>query len=427
MAENSSEATKGTLTAGRPAYHNMQLNDVFRELKASEKGLAQEEAVRRLNELGFNELTEGKKISPVELFIDQFKDLVIWILIGAVVISMFLKEFVDGAVILAILIINAIIGFIQEYRAEKAIDALKKLAGLKSDVLRNGQRIQVDSRLLVPGDIIFLETGDKVPADCRLFEATNLEVQESVLTGESTAVSKELMITEPNAPISERKNMAFSSTIITKGKAKAIVVSTGMKTEVGRIATLLQETKEELTPLQKQLDKFGKHIGYATLAICVIVFIATVARKEGTVLEMFKVSVSLAVAAIPEGLPAIVTLSLALGIQRMIRRNALVRKLPSVETLGSTTVICTDKTGTLTVDQMTVRSIYVNNEEASVTGEGYSTQGGISKTNEGIKLLLRIGVLCNDAELVKSTPKEGKAGIIGDPTEAALLVSAAKG
>ncbi len=428
MAENGDKATKGILTASRLTYHAMQLNDVFSELKASEKGLSDEEAAKRLAEAGANELKEGKNISPVGLFIDQFKDLIIWILIGAVVISMFLKEFIDGAVILAILIINAIIGFIQEYRAEKAIDALKKLAGLKADVLRNGQRKQLDSRLLVPGDIILLETGNKVPADCRLIEATNLEVQESVLTGESTAVSKELMLIETDAPISERKNMVFSSTIITKGKAKAIVVSTGMKTEVGRIATLLQETKEELTPLQKQLDKFGKHIGYATLAICVIVFIVTVARKEGTVLEMFKVSVSLAVAAIPEGLPAIVTLSLALGIQRMIRRNALVRKLPSVETLGSTTVICTDKTGTLTVDQMTVRSLYVNNEEISVTGEGYSTQGSISKTNEGVKLLLRIGVLCNDAALVKSMAKEGKAaGMIGDPTEAALLVSAAKG
>lgn len=442
MADKKADNNK---SSNEPAYHAMKLSQLLGGLQTSGKGLAEQEAQHRLEEYGFNELAEGRKISLLGLFINQFKDLIIWILIAAVVISMFLREFVDGAVILAILTINAIIGLIQEYRAEKAIAALKKLAGLKADVFRDGQRKQIDARLLVPGDVILLETGDKVPADCRLIEAVNLEVQESVLTGESTAVAKEAeaVLIDAAVPVAERKNMAFSSTVITKGKAKAVVVRTGMKTEVGRIATLLEETEEELTPLQKQLGVFGKRIGSATIAICAIVFLATVTSKAGSILELFKVAVSLAVAAIPEGLPAIVTVSLGLGIQRMARRNALVRKLPSVETLGSTSIICADKTGTLTMDQMTVRKLYVGNEEISVTGKGYSTEGSISKVDEAVKLLLRIGVLCNDAALVKKGQREGEGGqgehevvegavegivegIFGDPTEAALLVSASK-
>ncbi|MEK6838039.1 MAG: HAD-IC family P-type ATPase, partial [Nanoarchaeota archaeon] len=324
--------------------------------------------------------------------------------------------------ILAIIFLNALIGFMQEYKADKAIAALKKLVGLRADVLRNGERKQVDARLLVPGDIVFLEMGDKAPADSRLVEEVNLELQESALTGESVPVRKQVCVVERTAQIAERKNMVFSGTTVTKGRAKGVVVKTGMQTEVGRIATLMQETEEPPTPLQKKFDSFGKRIGYATLLISAIVFAVMVVRKGGNVselLELFKVAVSLAVAAIPEGLPAIVTLTLALGVQKMARRNVLVRKLTSVETLGSTTVICTDKTGTLTVNQMSVVKLYVNDDEINVAGEGYSLKGNVEKVDESVKLLLRIGTLCNDASLTQGN-------VTGDPTEAALLVSAAK-
>ncbi|MEK6853863.1 MAG: HAD-IC family P-type ATPase, partial [Nanoarchaeota archaeon] len=391
-----SEQKRGQKVAGsaeagedKADYHSVQLSQLFSELKTSEKGLSDDEANKRLGSFGYNELKETKKISPAGIFLSQFKSLIVWILIAAVLISMFLKEFVDGAVILAIIFLNALIGFMQEYKADKAIAALKKLVGLRADVLRNGERKQVDARLLVPGDIVFLEMGDKAPADSRLVEEVNLELQESALTGESVPVRKQVCVVERTAQIAERKNMVFSGTTVTKGRAKGVVVKTGMQTEVGRIATLMQETEEPPTPLQKKFDSFGKRIGYATLLISAIVFAVMVVRKGGNVselLELFKVAVSLAVAAIPEGLPAIVTLTLALGVQKMARRHVLVRNLTSAETLGSVTVICTDKTGTLTVNQMTVRKLYVNDEEINVAGEGYSLKGNVEKVDDSVKL-----------------------------------------
>ncbi|MBS3133178.1 calcium-translocating P-type ATPase, SERCA-type [Candidatus Woesearchaeota archaeon] len=397
-------------------YYKLSADKVLSGLNTSPKGLRSEEAASRLNQYGPNRLKEGKKISPLKIFFSQFNNFLVWILLVAVAISASIGEVVESIVIIIIVLLNAVIGFIQEFRAEKAVEALKKLSGIKADVLRDGVRKQIDAKQLVPGDIIFIETGDKISADCRVIEQSNFETQESSLTGESTPVRKDISALK-EAPVAEQINMAFSGTIVTKGRAKAVVVKTGMQTEIGRIAKLIQETKEELTPLQKKLAKFGKQIAVLTLIIAAIVFAATVLRGED-LLEMFKTAVSLAVAAIPEGLPAVVAMSLALGVQRMIKRNALVRKLPSVETLGSTTVIATDKTGTLTMDKMTVKKLYVKGKIVDVAGEGYSTNEKLA-AGEDETLLMRIGVLCNDSALSGS-------GISGDPTEAALLVSAAK-
>ncbi len=398
-------------------YHSEPIGEVFRELDSSERGLSEEEAKKRLEKYGFNELKEAKKKSRLKIFLRQFRSFLIWILIAAVVISAVIGDYVESIVVLVILFVNAVIGFLQEYRAEKAMEALKRLASLKASVLR-GTRKEINARELVPGDIIFLEAGNRVPADARLVEGASLETQESALTGESTPVSKKAGIIA-KAALADQANMVFSSTSVTRGRAKAVVVRTGMSTEIGGIARLIEGNADELTPLQLKLDAFAKYVGFATIGISAVVFLATVLRGEDA-LVMFKTAVSLAVAAVPEGLPAVVTISLALGVQRMIKRNALVRRLPSVETLGSTTVICSDKTGTLTCDQMTVRKVFAGNEVITVSGEGYSTKGKFSKKpGKDAQLLLKIGALCNDAEL-------GHEEFSGDPTEAALIVSAEK-
>ncbi|MEW6097193.1 MAG: calcium-translocating P-type ATPase, SERCA-type [bacterium] len=394
------------------------LDAIFREFDTSKKGISNVEAKNRLSKYGPNILKETKKVKPIIIFISQFKSFIVGILISAVVISLLIHEYLDAVVISVILILNAILGFIQEYRAEKSIEALKKLISLKAKVIRDGKIHEIDAQDVVPGDILVLEEGDKIPADARLIEAINIQTQEASLTGESTPVEKNIDLLKEKTPVSEQKNMVFSSTIITKGRGRAVVVNTGMNTEIGKIATMIQEVEKGLTPLQIKLKQLGQWLGMLTIAICIIVFIAG-AIKTGEYLKMFMAAIALAVAAIPEGLPAIVTISLALGVQRMIKKNSLIRKLPSVETLGCTTVICSDKTGTLTHNQMTVGKIFVNNEVINVTGSGYSTKGTFSKPPENFELLLRIGVLCNDANL------DGEK-VIGDPTEASLIVSAAK-
>jgi len=300
---------------------------------------------------------------------------------------------------------------------------LKKLASLKATVLRSGQKTEIGAKELVPGDIILIETGDKAPADARLIEVLNLQTLESALTGESRPVSKSTRELPEKTPIADMKDMVFSGTIIVSGRAKAVVIATGMQTEIGKIATLIQEVKTEETPLQKKLNQFGKWLSMITIVIAIIVFLTGILLHEASLLDMFVFAVALAVAAIPEGLPAVVTISLALGTQRMLKRNALIRRLPSVETLGSTTVICTDKTGTLTVNEMTVKKIFANGKIIDVTGEGYSTKGQFLYKNRPVstdemELLLRIGALNNNAEL--------KESLIGDPTEGCLIVSAAK-
>ena len=404
-------------------FHNKDLKEIFRELGTSEKGLTDEEVNRRIERYGLNEIKEKKKASPIKIFFSQFNNFIVYILIAALVISFLLDEKIDAIVIGIILVINAVLGFIQEYKAEKAIEALKKMASLKASVIRDGNEKEVEAVNVVPGDIILLETGDKIPADARLIEVFNLQTQEAALTGESLPIKKEIRVLAENAQIADQKNMVFSGTVVTNGRGKAVVVKTGMNSEIGRIAKLIQETESEETPLQKKLSVLGKWLGILVIIICLVVF-ASATLEGGNMLEMFIVAVSLAVAAIPEGLPAVVTISLALGVRRMVKTNALIRKLPSVETLGSVTVICSDKTGTLTCNEMTVKKVFANNKVIDVSGSGYDAKGDFIFDNKKvdkkeIELLLKIGALNNDATL-----KEGE--IMGDPTEGALIVSAAK-
>ena len=320
--------------------HNKIISEVFKELKSSGNGLSQAEVEQRLKQYGLNEIKEGKKASALEIFLNQFKSAVLWILIIATVISTFLKEYIDAIVILVIIVLIAVLGFILEYRAERAIEALKKLASLKATAVRDGQKKEIDANQLVPGDIIVLETGDKVPADSRLLEIFNLQTQEAALTGESSPVSKDAKELPEKTPIADMKNMAFSGTIVVSGRAKAIVVATGMRTEIGKIAKMIEDVKPEPTPLQKKMDYLGKWIAKIVMAVAVVIFIVATIFQEKSLIENLIVAVAVAVAAIPEALLAIVTMALAIGTQRMLKRNALVRRLPSVETLGSTTVIC---------------------------------------------------------------------------------------
>jgi P-type Ca2+ transporter type 2C len=408
-------------------YYTSSKKEVFRDFSSSKDGLSDKLVSSNRNKYGQNILQEKKPISAFKIFISQFNSLIVWILIAALVISIVIatygheqnaEGYIDAIVIGIILILNAILGFIQEFKAEKSIEALKKLTALKSKVRRNGKIIEVDVKELVPGDILILEAGDKVGADAFLIEMVELQAQESALTGESTPVSKSMNKITKKVPVAEQKNMVFSGTVITRGRAEAVVVQTGMKSQIGKIAEMLEEQNVNETPLQIQLDKFGKSIGILTLIICALVLAAGY-LKGGEFSDMFITAVSLAVAAIPEGLPAVVTISLAFGIKRMIKRNSLIRKLPSVETLGSTSVICSDKTGTLTHNQMTVVKMFANNKEIEVTGKGYVPKGSFSRPIKEFKRLLEIGALCNDASLSGNS-------IIGDPTEGALVVSAAK-
>jgi len=404
--------------------HYLPVKEVYRTLQSSEKGLETEEAKIRLSKFGFNELKESHKISPWQLFLNQFKNAVIWILVGAVLISAFIGEFVDAIVIVAILVMIAVLGFVQEYRAEKAIEALKKLSSLKATVLRNNEKIEIDSKEVVPGDILILETGNKIPADARLVESFNFQTQEAALTGESLPLKKSIDVLDEKTPLADRSNMIFSGTLVVSGRAKAVVASTGMQTEIGKIAKLIQDVEQEQTPLQKKLDQLGKLLGTITVGIAVIIFVVGILVHEAGFIEMLVVAVSIAVAAIPEGLPAVITISLAIGTKKMLKKNALIRKLTSVETLGSTTVICSDKTGTLTMNQMTVKKIFANGKIIEITGAGYETKGEFLHNSkpverEDIELLLTIGALNNNSEL-----KDGS--VIGDPTEGALIVSAAK-
>jgi Ca2+-transporting ATPase len=395
-------------------------------------GLSTKEAGDRLSRYGHNQLEEKKGISPMTIFLEQFKDFIIWVLIGAALISGFLQEWVDALAIIAIVILNAILGFIQEYRAEKSLAALKKLSSPTSKVIRNGQHAVISSFELVPGDLIELEAGDNIPADSRVVWLTaNFAAQEASLTGESTPVVKTTApLKEKDVPLADRANMVYMGTSIASGKARAIVVETGMQTELGKIAGMLQEIRRDTTPLQKKLEQFGKWIVYLCFVLVAMVFVLGVLRG-GKLLDMFLTAVSLAVAAIPEGLPAVVTIALALGVQRMVARHALIRKLPSVETLGCATVICSDKTGTLTKNEMTVQAVYADGKLFKISGIGYEPKGEFSLDGKSInpadyptlnKTLL-CGALCNGAQLVRN---DNSFKIVGDPTEAAILTAAAK-
>lgn len=412
-------------------WHKMSKEEIISSLETDpHQGLSDDEVNKRLSEYGTNELKEEEKKSFLSKLIEQFSDFLILILIAAALISFFVGEGKDAIVILAIVVLNAFLGIYQEGKAEKSLEALKKMASPTAKVIRNGHLSEVPASTLVPGDIVSLDAGDIIPADLRLIESSNLKIEEASLTGESVPVEKDSSIVfQEDVSLGDRKNMAYMGTSITYGRGKGVVVETGHNTEIGKIATMIQTYEDEDTPLQKQLNKLGKFLGITTIVICIVVFLVGLLQGR-ELLEMFMVSISLAVAAIPEGLPAIVTIVLAIGMNRMVKRNAIVKRLLAVETLGSTTVICSDKTGTLTQNEMTVVKVYTNDKIIDVTGTGYDIYGEFKIGNENIgdteflNTLLHIAVLDNDADLEKTA--DGYK-VIGDPTEGALVTLAAKG
>lgn len=435
--DNSARSSQSALIDN--AYQ-LKKEDLLQKLNTNENGLSNVEAENRLKTYGLNRLTAKKKVSALSIFLSQFKNTLTIILIVAALLILFIyffgehdkSDLIEAGLILAIIILIAVLGFIQEYKAEKSIESLKKLLAFKAKVRREGVETQVDVADLVPGDIVILEEGEKIPADIRLIEVYSLQVNEASLTGESSAASKNNLEIAGEKQINDQKNMVFSGTAISSGKAIGVVVKTGDATEIGKIAQNVAQTEDDETPIQKRLDEIGKKLGYIIIGICAIVFIFIVFLAGDysaqplfqRIIHSFIASVALAVAAIPEGLPAVVTISLALGTQRMLKKNALVRKLNSVETLGSTDIICADKTGTLTKGEMTVREIFYDGKTFEVAGTGYEKTGSITfqekpaNTSE-LQLILKAGLECNNAKL-------GNEKVIGDPTEAALLVSAAK-
>lgn len=404
-------------------YYLLSEKEVFEQLQCTKEGLSSEEAARRLQVYGPNKIRESARIHPFLIFLEQFKSPLVWILLGAMVVSLLVREFIDFYVIGVIVVLNAVLGFVQEYRAERAIESLKKLISLKAAVLRDGKETQIDASEVVPGDVLLLDTGDKIAADARVIDCLNLHTQEAALTGESIPVSKSSNVAKKELFVADRFNMVFSSTIVTSGHARAVVTATGMGSEIGKIARLIQESESEPTPLQKTLKKLGFYIGVMVVFIAVLVFVVGVLKLDQPLTVILLTAIALAVAAIPEGLPAVVTVGLSIGVQRLARKNALVRSLPSVETLGACSVICTDKTGTLTHNEMTVRKLYVNRKVVSVLGSGYSSEGGFSGDVKSFELLLRIGALNNNAKL---SQENNSWNVFGDPTEAALIVSARK-
>ena len=414
-------------------WYKKSKEEVVSQLSTStDKGLSNEEAQKRLEKYGPNALKEEGKQSMLSKIIAQFNDFLILILIVAAVISYFVGEKVDAVVIIAIVIVNAALGIYQEGKAEKSLEALKKMAAPSAKILRNGNVEVIPSNNVVPGDIVILETGDVIPADLRLIESSNLKVEEASLTGESVPVEKDSnIIFDEDVSLGDRVNMAYSSTIVSYGRGKGVVVGTGHDTEIGKIATMIQTYDNEPTPLQRKLNQLGKFLGIVVIVVCLVVFGLGLYQGRD-VLSMFMTSISLAVAAIPEGLAAIVTIVLALGMNRMVERNAIVKKLLSVETLGTTTYICSDKTGTLTQNEMTVVKVYTDDKIIDVSGIGYEPKGkftidGVEVENVtgsvNINTLLSIGTLCSDARL---TETDDGYKILGDPTEGALVTLAEK-
>ncbi|BAF59640.1 MAG: calcium-translocating P-type ATPase, SERCA-type [Pelotomaculum sp.] len=415
-------------------WYSLDTDEICQKLGTNTvRGLDLNEAAIRLKNYGPNVLQEKPPRSLLSMFIAQMKEILVVILIAAAVISGFLGEWEDSIVIIAIVILNGAIGTFQENKAENALKALKELTRPFAKVIRGEKVLQINAGEVVPGDLILVEAGDLVPADARLIESSSLQTSEAALTGESLPVEKESAVIKAHqVPLGDRKNMLFMGTTVTGGRGKAVVVATGMKTELGRIAQLLDEAVPETTPLQQQLEKVGKTLGVFALVIVALVFCMGLWRGE-YLPEMFMIAISLAVAAVPEGLPAVVTIVLALGVTRMSRRNAIIRKLPAVETLGTATVICSDKTGTLTRNEMTVTRIYVADKIYEVTGNGYVPAGKILEQNgsevtqlsddESLELLIAGGLLNNNAEL-EDTGNGHR--VIGDPTEGALVVVAAK-
>jgi len=420
------------------AWHSLEKEEVLKKIGSSPKGLSRGEAVQRLQKFGYNELEERERVTPWEIFFNQFRDVFVIMLLVATAISVAIGEMVDAATIAAIVVLNAVVGFVQEYRSEKAIEAMKKLTAPKARVLRDGKETVIPAKEVVPGDILLLEAGDRIAADARLLEIVELKTNEAVLTGESTPVEKSLEPLPEDTPVSDRRNMVFMGTHIIYGRGKAVVTATGMNTEFGKIAEMVQTVEEKETPLKQKLAKFAKSLGIIIVAVCAVIFIlelyeifvlgvAESGEALKNILDAFETSVALAVSAVPEGLPAVVTVSLALGARELAKRNAIIRRLASAETLGATTIICSDKTGTLTKGEMTVRKIFVDGKIVEVTGTGYTPKGDFLlngkkldvEKEDDLRLLLGAATLCSNASYNGET-------VIGDTTEGALIVAAGK-
>ncbi len=412
------------------SLHALNPEEAMQELKVEEKGLDSQEAQNRLGTYGANELTKEKGTSPIKLFLGQFTDILMIILLIATGLSVAIGETIDALIILAIVIATATLGFFEEYRSEKAVEALKRMTAPSAIVIRDGKETKIPASQLVPGDIILVYTGDKVAADARLLEAHNLKLEEAALTGESAPVNKNTNPLPEDTQLNDRKNMIYTGTIVAYGRAKALVASTGMNTEFGKIAKLVQTANTESTPLEKRMATVGKWIGILSIVVCVGVGAIGIIDGRNPI-SMLLWAVSLAVAAVPEALPAIVTGALAVGMFRMAKVNTIVKRLPAVETLGCTSVICSDKTGTMTKGEMTVQRIYTGDKAIKVTGVGYDPEGKFQlenkeySSNPQLTTLLKIATLCNDAKLERDTETE-RWIIKGDPTEGALVVVAAK-
>ncbi|NCU16223.1 calcium-translocating P-type ATPase, SERCA-type [Pallidibacillus pasinlerensis] len=412
-------------------YHEMNPEEIREKIQTDfKRGLTEEEVSRRRKQFGYNELQDGEKQSALLLFFSQFKDFMVIVLLVATLISGLLGEYIDAIAIMAIVLLNGVLGFYQERRAEKSLDALKKLSAPTASVLRDGEWIKIPSKEIVPGDIVRFSSGDRIGADLRIVEANSLEIEESALTGESVPSSKDTdIIHGENVGIGDMSNMAFMGTMVTRGSGIGVVIGTGMQTAMGQIADMLQTAETLQTPLQRRLEQLGKILIVVALVLTLLVVVIGIMQGHD-IYTMFLSGVSLAVAAIPEGLPAIVTIALSLGVQRMIKKNSIVRKLPAVETLGCASVICSDKTGTMTQNKMTVTHLWANNEVWNVSGQGYEPIGEFLKSKRKMdptkdvhfNKLLSFAMLCNHAEICK----KGDYKLDGDPTEGALLVAGMK-
>ena len=414
-----------------PLWHSYPPQQVLEEFKTGDAGLSQTEAKLRLEQYGANRLKPPKPQSIVIRFLLQFHNVLIYILLAACSMTAFLGHWVDSGVIFGVVVINAIIGFVQEGKAEEALNAIRHMLSLNAVVQRDGQRIQIPADQLVPGDIVVLQSGDKVPADLRLVDCKNLRIEEAALTGESEAVEKSIHAVEAVTAIGDRFCMAYSGTLVVYGQGSGVVVATAQHTEIGRISQMIAQVDKLTSPLLRQMTIFGRWLTLVILLLATGIFVYGLLLHDYPINEMFMAAISMAIAAIPEGLPAIMTITLALGVQNMARRNAIVRHLPAVEALGAVTVICTDKTGTLTRNEMTVQSVMTADDQFQVSGVGYAPTGGFSRNGKEIPVtdypdmldMFRAGMLCNEASLRQ---QDGTWGIHGDPTEAALITLAMK-
>jgi len=418
-------------TRGDVAWHALSVESTFEEFDAGESGLTSSQAAVRLDRHGPNRLQPPRPKHPVIRFAEQFNNVLIYVLLSAAIVTALLDHWVDTAVIVGVVVINALIGFLQEGKAERALDAIRNMLSVQALVLRDSRRIMIPAEDLVPGDVVVLHSGDKVPADIRLTRVKNLQVQEAALTGESSAVSKQTEAVPTDSQLGDRRCMVYSSTLVTYGQGQGVVVATGDATEIGRISILLSDVQQLMTPLLKQMASFGRWLTGAIVCVAVLTFLYGIGVQDYSADEMFLAAVGLAVAAIPEGLPAIMTITLAIGVQHMARRRAIVRRLPAVETLGSVTVICSDKTGTLTKNEMTVQTLVTRDDGYDVSGVGYAPNGVFTRNSEQVVVdddvllceMARGAILCCEASLHED---EGSWIVDGSPTEGALLAMAMK-